>query len=405
MYTKRVEIIQSIFNNEKYKNIMGNGKNAVEKGFIYETIVILLIIVKQLISNYEAISDSKLSAKNMIFVKIKSIRELFNKALQDGNNMSDISVKFKDKGWTPFSIKYKDTKGNSDLVDCNVCMESYFNKTNEKYSLGYIVKNKSILTNHHDSGRPEALVINKVIEDNHLFDESDVENAYKNFQNIINNMNFTTVNDIIEWIDSNYLNNPLIHLKVKFHQQLALTQFMFNLDDPTMLKHRLSHKPRSGKTITILLIAKYLLDHGHKRILIMTSIPDTIDSFMNELNKYYEFKNINYKEQTEFMDIDDTFYGIAFCSVQYLKSLYEKKKDNLLMFDCNIFDECHFHSSNKNTLDKIINIHGDKKIMQIFASGTSGKTEWFYDIPSKCIYKWSVEDECMMKKCSKQLLQ
>ena len=58
----------------------------------------------------------------------------------------------------------------------------------------------------------------------------------------------------------------------------------------------------------------------------------------------------------------------------------------------------HFHSSNKNTLDKIINIHGDKKIMQVFASATSGKTEWFYNIPPKCIYKWCVEDECMMKK-------
>ncbi len=68
------------------------------------------------------------------------------------------------------------------------------------------------------------------------------------------------------------------------------------------------------------------------------------------------------------------------------------------MFDCNIFDECHFHSSNKNTLNKIINIHEDKKIMQIFASGTSGKTEWFYDILKKCIYKWDIEDEIMMKK-------
>ena len=398
MYTKRFEIIQSIFNNEQYKNIIGHGKNTAEKGFIYETIVILLIIVKQLISNYEGISDSKLSTKNMVFVKIKSIRELFNKALQDGNNMSDISIKFKDKGWTPFSIKYKDTKGDSDLVQCNVCMVSYCNKTSEKFSLGYIVKNKSILSNHHDSGRPEALVINKVIEDKHLFDESDVEKAFKNFKNIINNINFTTINDIIEWVDSTYLNNPLIHLKVKFHQQLALTQFMFNLDDPPMLKHCLSHKPRSGKTITMLLMAKYLLNNGYKRILIMTSIPDTIDSFINELNKYYEFKNINYKEQKDFMNIDETFQGVAFCSVQYLKIQYNKKKDNLLMFDCNIFDECHFHSSNKNTYDKIINIHGDKKIMQIFASGTSGKTEWFYDIPSKCIYKWSVEDECMMKK-------
>ena len=148
----------------------------------------------------------------------------------------------------------------------------------------------------------------------------------------------------------------------------------------------------------MLLMAKYLLDNEYKRILIMTSVPDTIDSFIDELNKYYEFNDINYKEQKDFMDIDESFEGIAFCSVQYLKINYEKKKDNIQLFECNFFDECHFHSSNKNTLDKIINVHGDKKILQIFASGTSGKTEWFYDIQSKCIYMWEYKDEMMMKK-------
>ncbi len=36
--------------------------------------------------------------------------------------------------------------------------------------------------------------------------------------------------------------------------------------------------------------------------------------------------------------------------------------------------------------------------MTIFASGTAGKTEWFYNIDSKYVYKWSVEDEAYMKK-------
>ena len=29
----------------------------------------------------------------------------------------------------------------------------------------------------------------------------------------------------------------------------------------------------------------------------MTSIPDTLEPFMHELNKYYEFKDIKYKSQ------------------------------------------------------------------------------------------------------------
>ena len=62
-----------------------------------------------------------------------------------------------------------------------------------------------------------------------------------------------------------------------------------------------------------------------------------------------------------------------------------------------MFDECHFHSSNKNTYNKIINIHNNKQIMKIFASGTSSKTEWFYNIDKKYIYTWSIEDEAFMK--------
>ena len=59
----------------------------------------------------------------------------------------------------------------------------------------------------------------------------------------------------------------------------------------------IAHKPRSGKSITLLLICKYLLENNYNKILIMTSVPATIDSFMNDLEKYIDFKNINYKFQ------------------------------------------------------------------------------------------------------------
>ena len=203
------------------------------------------------------------------------------------------------------------------------------------------------------------------------------------------------MHDIITWIDAEYLGHHRIHLRLKYHQALAKYKFENNIKQ---LKHCLSHKPRSGKTITMLLFAQLLLSQGYKRILIMTSVPDTIQSFIAELNKYYEFSDIDYRGQDDFMNVDDSFTGIVFCSVQYIKASYEDKKDKLMSFDCNIFDECHFHSSNKNTLNKIINVHGDKQIMQIFASGTSDKTVCFYNIPSNCIYKWSVKDEGMMKK-------
>jgi len=391
----RIDILEHMNNGGSFKDIMKSTTSKIEMGFIYETIVIICIIVKQLIPNYELISDTKVTCESLIFKPINSIKELLDKSLYSGNNESDLSVKIKDKGWCPFSIKYKNTKGKSDLVECEKYMIEYSKESGEGYSLGYVVKTKSKLTKHHDKGRAEATVIKKAADDNHLFDKDDIRQAYKKFRKILKTMKFTSVNDIIDWIDKEYLNTGRIYLELKFHQALSLKQFETNIKQ---LKHCLSHKPRSGKTITMLLMAKYLLKNGYKRILIMTSVPATIDSFIKELNKYYEFKDIDYKEQKDYMNIGDSFNGIAFCSVQYLKINYEKKKDQLLLFHCNIFDECHFHSSNKNTFDKIINIQGDKQIMQIFASGTSDKTEWFYDISSKCIYKWTVEDECKMKK-------
>jgi hypothetical protein len=36
--------------------------------------------------------------------------------------------------------------------------------------------------------------------------------------------------------------------------------------------------------------------------------------------------------------------------------------------------------------------------MKIFVSGTSGKTEWYYNIDKKYIYKWIDVDESDMKK-------
>jgi len=35
--------------------------------------------------------------------------------------------------------------------------------------------------------------------------------------------------------------------------------------------------------------------------------------------------------------------------------------------------------------------------MRIFASGTSDKTENFYHISSKCIYRWDIEQDNIMK--------
>ena len=184
MFDKRIDVLKAIQEGKKFKDIF-KSKSSSDQGFIYETIAILCIVMRFLIPNYEDISDIKLSTENMDFDPIKSFRELFIKNIRDGDNLSDISVKIPGKGWTPFSIKYKDTKGDSDLVKIDPCMKSYKKKTGEEYSLGYILKKKSKMTKHQDPGRPESVLINKVIRDNNLFDKKDVKKAFRKVRKIL----------------------------------------------------------------------------------------------------------------------------------------------------------------------------------------------------------------------------
>lgn len=408
-FKKRRELLENIKDGCTFIDIMNVTDDPIKKGYIFETISIICLIVKQLVPNYEEISDTNIEETPLIFKSIKSCRELFEQNINYGDNKSDISIKI-DGYWIAISIKHGPTSRPSDLQSCKQAFEDSSYKNN--YKLGLIYEDCRYLTNHRKSGNREKIVIDIAKQSRIFFNKKDIEIAFINFQKILIDNNFSNIEDIIDWIDKEYLNTSgRQHLKLKFNQQLALMQFKRNKNES--LTHCLNHKPRSGKTIIMLLYAKYLLENGHKRILIMTSVPETIDSFIEELNKYYEFKGIDYKQQKEFMDIDDEFTGIGFCSVQYLKMgnkkdkkdkkikenlLLKQKIDKLKLFDCNMFDECHFHSSNKNTYDKIINIHGDNQIIKIFASGTSGKTEWFYNIDKKYIYTWSVENEAFMKK-------
>ena len=403
-YESRLYVLKDIADGKSMDYIMNTTENPNTKGFLFEVISIFCILMKCLFENYTEISDTNIENTPLIFEPIKSCRDILDKKINDGDNKADISVNIDDTCWVAFSIKYGSTKRKSDLQECKQCLDS--SRYVQSYSLGLICENDEFLTKHRRNGNCEKKVIDIAKKNKWFFNKQDIEKAYSKVQELLMQQHFTNTEDIIDWIDRIYLKTGRKYLNLRFHQELALQQFIMN---NVSLVHCLYHKPRSGKTITMLLYAKYLLEEKeYKRILIMTSIPDTIVSFINELNKYYEFMNIMYKKQDNFMDINEDFTGIGFCSVQYLKAgnkkdkkeqqLLKNKKEKLKLFDCNIFDECHFHSSNKNTYDKIINIHGDNPIMTIFASGTAGKTEWFYNIDSKYVYKWNVEDEAFMKK-------
>jgi hypothetical protein len=380
--------------------------NERRQGWIFETLYQILIILKCIENlNYTEIYDGQLQNLK----KITNMNSLLKvKVDGGGNNIVDMSIK---QGTTLvlFTIKYKNKYSETDVskIDNTITKQHI----TDDYKIGLVVKDKEVVIKHKYKNKLniDKQIHDKIIENCLLFDEKDVIKALDVFCQRFSR-NELGVDDFIEFINADYLLSPRQQLTKKLHQRMTELKFINSF---LTNKHRMwciAHKPRSGKSITMLLICKYLLENGYKKILIMTSVPATIHSFMNDLEKYIDFKNINYKLQEEFDTIDETFHGIVFCSVQYLKIDGKNKKKDLLKkigFDAIITDESHQGSSTDKTKSEILDIDIDeirKNIkLNIFASGTADKTKKYYGIHPSCIYEWEIEDEAFMKELIKPI--
>ena len=433
LLTKKVELIiedeeKSVFINQVFrKDILANmlantkltGKELFDmimkenkelyderrQGWIFETLCQILIILKCIENiNYTEIYDGQLQNLK----KIKNITSLLKvKVDGGGNNIVDMAIK---EGTTLvlFTIKYKNRYSETDVskIDNTITKQNI----TDDYKIGLVVKDKEVVIKHKYKNKLniDKLIHDKIIENGLLFDEKDIIKALDVFCQRFTNV--LSIDEFIDFINAEYLLSPRQQLTKKLHQKMTEIKFVKSF---LTNKHKMwciAHKPRSGKSITMLLICKYLLEQGYKKILIMTSVPATINSFMNDLEKYIDFKNINYKLQEEFDTIDETFNGIVFCSVQYLKIDGKSKKKDLLKkmgFDAIITDEAHQGSSTDKTKTEILDVNNDveeirKNIkLNIFASGTADKTKKYYGIHSSCIYEWEIEDEAFMKELIK----
>lgn len=433
LLTKKIELIiedeeKSVFINQVFrKDILANmlantkltGKELFDvimkenkelyderrQGWIFETLCQILIILKCIENiNYTEIYDGQLQNLK----QIKNITSLLKvKVDGGGNNIVDMAIK---QGTTLvlLTIKYKNKYSETDVskIDNTITKQNI----TDDYKIGLVVKDKEVVIKHKYKNKLniDKQIHDKIIENGLLFDEKDIIKALDVFcQRFSSNV---SIDEFIDFINAEYLLSPRQQLTKKLHQKMTEIKFVKSF---LTNKHKMwciAHKPRSGKSITMLLICKYLLEHGYKKILIMTSVPATINSFMNDLEKYIDFKNINYKLQEEFDTIDETFNGIVFCSVQYLKIDGKSKKKDLLKkmgFDAIITDEAHQGSSTDKTKTEILDVDSDveeirKNIkLNIFASGTADKTKKYYGIHSSCIYEWEIEDEAFMKELIK----
>ena len=389
---------------EMYNLIMMENKEVIDErrqGWIFESLCQILIILKCVQNlNYSEILEGQL--QNLI--QVKNVNSLLDIQVDGGgNNIVDLTIK---QGSTtiPFSFKYRNKYSETDVskIDNTITKQ----KLTKDYKIGLFVKNKDVVNNHkyHNELNIDKQLHDKIIENGLLFDEQDIIRALNVFIERFSN-NVLSINDFIEYINADYLLSPRQQLVKKLHQQVTLLKFISSFTQNIKKMFCVAHKPRSGKSISLLLISKYLLEHGYKKILIMTSVPATINSFVDDLEKWIEFKNINYKLQKDFVSIDETFNGIVFCSVQYLKTDGKKKKELLkkMGFDVIITDESHQGSSTDKTKADILDVNSDveeicKNIkINIFASGTANKTKQYYKIPSSQVYEWEIEDEAYMK--------
>ena len=375
--------------------------NETRQGWLFETLSQILIMTKCMGVDYDEIYDGQLQSLK----QVKNIRKLLNIKIDGGgNNIVDMVIK-KESTFIYFSVKYSKKYKETDVSKIDNTVKTQNIMTD--YKLGLIVKEKTLVTEHKYKNKQniDKKLHDAIISNGMLYDSNDVIKGLEIFCRGFSE-NMLTTDEFIENINDNYLCSCRKQLVQKLHQRMTLLKFKQSISN-AIHTFCIAHKPRSGKSITMLLMCKYLLENDYKRILIMTSVPATIQSFIDDLEKYIDFKDISYKTQEDFATLDKQFQGIVFCSVQYLKMDGKNKKKAFLKemgFDAIIVDESHQGSSTDKTKSGILEVDGDVEAihqtirLKIFASGTATKTRTYYKIPSSAVSEWEIADEAHMKQ-------
>ena len=423
---KRIDLLEIMFKfsfysaTQLYHLLMNVGSpTASTKGFHFETIVIILVMAKCFPEiPYTSVMDGRIGAT----VPIKTIARLLENPIGQGDNPSDFTIQ---NGETTVVGSCKYYAGSISVADTDICkLNSELNHkgiSNRKIAL-FVKDNTKIQKVKHDDSHL-ASVFAQIQNDGLVFDETDVIRAISMFQITYCSTEairqIRSVKELVEQIDADCLDNTRKRLCVKLHQAITRLKFQKLIKQTRTFEWCIAHIMRSGKSITILLLCKYLLEtQGTKRILVMTSVPATLESFKNDMNTFIEFKNINFKTQDEFAEVDESFSGIVFCGTQFLKKdgqTTEKKKIlKKYKFDAIFMDECQLGGATEKTQNNIMNVdveaqssmdndvfHVVDEIKQgirirVLVSGTADSTCRALGIHQKSV--WDLEDQNAMKR-------
>ena len=402
------KIIYSLLEGKQLKDILGS--NDSQNGYIFEALFIILAIDKKIPSI--PIQYSKIYNCQMSDIKkscgVSDIKNIYNKNVSNASGgKSDFIIEY-NECYIFVSCKFKDkfVPGESDIERLNNEAVSDLKLRENEYKLSFVCKNKSIVNDHNHRHQTVQKYFDKINENNLLFDLNDITRGIDEFHALHNNRSYE---EYCEYINSECLGNGRETLRERLHQRMTLNRFIKNFNKGET-KHLISHKTRTGKSITQLLIIKWSIENN-KKVLFMTSVPSTIINFINDLEKYIIFKNIKYHRLDGNKNkICISLNSLTLCSIQYLKNDVDGDKKEFLKkhnFDIMVIDECHYGSSTSKTKQNIININENineniedirkSAKVSIFSSGTSRKTQRFYNIKNNCVYKWELYDESQMK--------
>lgn len=411
-------------------NISKNPKTTMEsilninqdtsRGFRFEALSFVLALLKCISGfDYTECHEGTISTHT----KVSNLLDFLSRNIKQGNN--DIDMCFvNDHTTIVASCKhYQSDKLHKDKQSVNNIKMGYDmhnqkrlanGKEEENYKIALFVRDKNVVLQHKykDKNGIEKTIIEKVIRDKLLFDESDIMKAIACFNERFSKCH--TIDDVLSLVDFNFKRKQLVKM---LHQRLAEKKFQKSFNINTNQNWCISHKPRSGKSITLLLIAKHMLSSGFKRVLMLTSVPATFESFHQALDTYIDFKGINHISQDKCRAIPHDFVGVIFCSVQFLKTGLDKVDlIKSLNFEGIIADESHLAISTNKTKSTLLmnsSVHAEEIDHDVdslcstakccvFASGTSLKTLKYYKIPASRNYTWDIEDESFMKAIGKQ---
>ena len=366
---------------KKYEDLMGNDRS--KNGFIFESVVQILHLHKMLppLFQYKTLYKGYENGKKG--VPVKYVDTVLDVPLNQGNDASDITYS-DGKITTCISVKYQD--------DFHIMAAGITTlKDDPTIRIAYICRDKSDVikgverSHHHD--RKEYHIFKNMIANNLILDESDIRLLYDQFQ-----VGHPSLSDVQEF----YLKRTYNPLQMRLHQVIALNKFHKNRRHRL---HLLAHVPRSGKSITLMRLALHAIQKlGIKRVLIVTPIIATIESFRDTVKDYRLFAPLGdlymMRDKKQIPSAD--WSGVAISSIQYFK-VGELDDKCTRSFDMIISDEAHIGSTTHKSRTMIFDVKRASLRYIIFASGTPCDTAKQFNIPSSCQYHWTDTDNHMMK--------